>query len=313
MRWLQTKLLLTGVLAVVMPISTFGYFKYVSAAPTISGLDYAISEKPESLSMAKGEKRMINIVVQNVSSATWDPEVVALRTVYTTGDLNRPSIWAGSGWTDNTKINWVEPGNVLAGKKATFSFELVAPEYSGWYKESFKLVADGYGELKGADLSLVIKVGSPVAIQSADGKEIVVYRSSQQSNLIENGYVVATLPISSGKSGYTTPAGTYHIFNHAEESYSQRYKLYMSNWMGLVREGGGYEGYGLHSLAYWKTTRPIYPDGTVKDGRLYVGNRVYEDAVHLGTPMSHGCVRYGINESGVVFSWAADGTKVVVM
>ena len=307
------KLILTAVLAIVMPVSTMGFFRYVDASPSIEGLDYVVVSKPGLIQMAPGEHRMVDLVIQNVSSNTWSKDIVSLNTAYTTGDIDRPSTWVGAGWESDTKIRWAEDGAILPGKKAAFRFELAAPSYSGWYKEHFVLQADTLGGLMGDEIVLTIQVGDPTPPKASEEREIVVYRSSQQSVLMEDGYVVATLPISSGKAGYTTPAGTYRIFNHAQESYSQRYKLYMSNWMGLTKEGGGYEGYGLHSLAYWKTAKQIYPDGTIKNGRLYVGNRVYEDAVHLGTPMSHGCVRYGIRESDIVFGWAENGTKVTVV
>ena len=87
----------------------------------------------------------------------------------------------------------------------------------------------------------------------------------------------------------------------------------MSNWMGLTHEKDGYQGYGLHSLAYWKTSRPMYPSGSIVNGRLYEGNRVYEDAIHLGKPMSHGCIRHGNVESAIVYDWAPNGTTVKVI
>jgi lipoprotein-anchoring transpeptidase ErfK/SrfK len=308
----RIRLFSTLALGVVMTVSSVSFYNHVSAAVINPNLDYAAINIPANLKMAPGEHKQVELTVQNVSGSTWDNGLLALSTTYSNGQLGRQSIWKGAGWQNGTTIKPSTPDNILPGNKVAFDFELVAPNYSGLYKEYFALTINSQDVLQGDPLVFSIQVGDAVTIQSIEAKEIRVYKGSQQSDLLENGYVVATLPISSGKPGYTTPTGTYHIFNKAPESYSARYKLYMSNWMGLTRDGVGYEGYGLHSLAYWKTARKIYPDGTIKDGRLYDDHRVYEDVTHLGEPMSHGCVRFGIDESAYVFGWADVGTKVTV-
>jgi lipoprotein-anchoring transpeptidase ErfK/SrfK len=309
----SARLSLTIGLALVLCFSTVKFYTHVGAQVEIAGLDYAAISSPGFMRFEPKEKKTVEVVIQNVSSSTWDKGMLALTTSYSTGDLNRPSVWQGNAWQNDTTIRPVNTDNIQPGKKARFVFELAAPQYAGLYKEYFKLTADGFGPLGGDPVIITVQVGNPIIAQAAEPKEIRVYKNSQQSNLIENGYIVATLAISSGKAGYVTPTGTYRVMNKFTEAYSQKYKLYMGNWMGLITEKGVYEGYGLHSLAYWKTKKPLYPDGTIKDGRLYEGNKVYEDALHLGTPMSHGCVRYGVEESGVLFGWAEVGTLVKVI
>jgi lipoprotein-anchoring transpeptidase ErfK/SrfK len=53
------------------------------------------------------------------------------------------------------------------------------------------------------------------------------------------------------------------------------------------------QGAGLHELPEW-------PNGK-KEG-----------ANHLGTPVSHGCVRVGIGVAKKLYDWTPVGTKVVV-
>lgn len=300
-------------LTIAMSAGTFSFYNHVNAEVVKSDLDYAIISEPANLKFAPNEKRVVSFLIQNVSGATWDTANIGLVTTYSDGAQGRPSIWKGEGWTTNQLIRPTETGAILAGKKMSFNFELAAPAYSGLFKEHFALTIDTAGSLRGEAIILDIQVGDAVRVQASEAKEIHIYRTTQLSNLMENGYIVATLPISSGKPGYTTPAGAYTVMNKHPEAYSSKYQLYMSNWMALSSKERGYEGYGLHSLAYWKTSKPIYPSGTIRNGRLYVGNRVYEDAIHLGKPMSHGCVRYGIEESAMLFDWAEVGTKVQVI
>ncbi|MEZ4210507.1 MAG: L,D-transpeptidase [Patescibacteria group bacterium] len=309
----KIKILMVGVLAVVMPISTVNFYTNANAFETDPHLDYVVFNSPQEIQMEKGERKWVEFQIQNVSEATWDTTLVNLSAIYPTNDLGRQSIWNGEGWTNSSTIPVTSDQNILPGKRTMARFEIVAPNYDGLYKERFALTIDGFQILRGQTIEMDIKVGNSLAVQSVVEKEIKVFRNTQQSNLIENGYIVATLDISSGKAGYTTPAGNYKIMNQIPEAYSEKYSLWMSNWMALISVTEGYQGYGLHSLAYWKTSKPLYPSGTIHNGRLYVGNRVYEDAVHLGKPMSHGCIRYGIEESDMLFEWADVGMPVSVI
>lgn len=310
---LRQKISLIATYALILTVSSVSFWNHVSADSSTSDLDYAIIARPNFMSFSPEESRWVEIQIQNVGTDTWDREKIALHTKYPTGQWNRPSIWKGEGWEDNTLIRPQSDGNILPGQKMSFVFELKAPKYSGFYREHFQLSVGSFGAFKGDPIYLNMQVGAPVLAQDTPDKEIQIYRETQQSNMLENGFIVATLTISSGKPGYTTPAGNYKIMNHAKEAYSARYKLYMSNWMALTNDTTGYQGYGLHSLAYWKTSRPLYPNGTIVNGRLYEGNRVYEDAVHLGKPMSHGCIRYDVDESAIIYEWATDGTRVRVI
>ena len=304
---------MVGFLAVVMPVSTVNFYSNVNAFEADPHQDYVVFNSPQEIKVEKGEHKWIEFQIQNVSNATWDSKLVNLSAIYPTNELGRASIWQGEGWSDASTISVQSDQNVLPGKRALARFEIVAPDYVGLYKERFALTIDGFQILRGQTIEMDIQVGDNVVAQSVIEKEIKIFRSSQQSNLVENGYIVATLDISSGKPGYTTPTGNYKIMNQIPEAYSEKYSLWMSNWMGLVEARDGYQGYGLHSLAYWKTSKPLYPSGTIHNGRLYVGNRVYEDAVHLGKPMSHGCIRYGIDESEMLFEWAEVGMPVTVI
>ena len=130
----------------------------------------------------------------------------------------------------------------------------------------------------------------PTAAKSIDreGKAIVVDLSDQTLSYYEDGYRVGTFLTSTGRPGYATPVGEYAINAKTENAYSKRYGLFMPYWMSFIGSL-----YGIHELPYWPN-----------------GYREGED--HLGTPVSHGCVRLGIGSAQTLFEWAEVGTSVIV-
>ncbi|MBI5467409.1 MAG: L,D-transpeptidase family protein [Candidatus Kerfeldbacteria bacterium] len=128
---------------------------------------------------------------------------------------------------------------------------------------------------------------------AGNGKKIVISLSRQQLWMYEKGKVVSVRKISSGKWSMPTPTGTFQTRNKIPVAYSKAFGLYMESWMAITPDGK----IGLHSLPYWK---------------LHNGGRLYEGASHLGTPVSHGCVRESVADAKSLFDWAPVGTPVIV-
>lgn len=121
------------------------------------------------------------------------------------------------------------------------------------------------------------------------GKYIDINTASQVMVIFENGVALDVYLVSSGKRGMDTPKGTFSIHNKTPRAWSKTYGLYMPYWMAIVPGGK----FGIHELPEWP--------GGYKEG-----------ANHLGTPVSHGCVRLGIGNAKRVYEWADIGTPVVV-
>ena len=121
------------------------------------------------------------------------------------------------------------------------------------------------------------------------GKYIDINTETQVMTLFEDGKALDAYMISSGKSGMDTPKGNYTIQNKTPRAWSKAYGLYMPYWMALVSSGK----FGIHELPEWP--------GGYKEG-----------ANHLGTPVSHGCVRLGVGPAERVYNWADIGTPVMV-
>lgn len=122
-----------------------------------------------------------------------------------------------------------------------------------------------------------------------EGKYIDINTASQVMVTFENGKVLDAYLVSSGKRGMETPIGTYHIANKTPRAWSKEYGLFMPYWNALMPSGK----FGIHELPEWP--------GGYKEGQN-----------HLGTPVSHGCVRLGVGPAKIVYDWAEIGTPVVV-
>jgi lipoprotein-anchoring transpeptidase ErfK/SrfK/uncharacterized protein YehS (DUF1456 family) len=120
-----------------------------------------------------------------------------------------------------------------------------------------------------------------------DSRYIEVDLSTQTMYLWEGSNQVASYTVSTGKWSMPTPTGTRYIESKDERAYSAKYDLYMPWWNSI---GGGY---GIHELPEW-------------------ANGTKEGESHLGTPVSHGCIRLGVGAAEFVYNWAAVGTPVYI-
>jgi lipoprotein-anchoring transpeptidase ErfK/SrfK len=121
-----------------------------------------------------------------------------------------------------------------------------------------------------------------------EGKYIDINLAKQNLSIFEDGKRLGTYRVSSGKRGMATPTGTFKVMSKAGRAYSRKYNLYMPYWMQFTGAG-----HGIHELPEWKSG---YKEG----------------ANHLGTPVSHGCVRLGIGAAKTVYDWSGIGTPIVI-
>lgn len=132
----------------------------------------------------------------------------------------------------------------------------------------------------------------PIEPQITEGKYIDIDISEQILTIFENGKSLGSYLISTGKYGMPTPFGKFRILSKSEVAYSSKYNLYMPFWMQFTSAG-----HGIHELPFWK----------------YRGGAEYKEREsHLGTRISHGCVRLGVGPAERVYKWAEIGTPVVV-
>ena len=125
--------------------------------------------------------------------------------------------------------------------------------------------------------------------QILTGKYIDISLAHQNMVIFEDGKSLNSFLISSGKKGFNTPAGTFKIENKYPRAWSKKYSLWMPYWMAFLPTGE----MGIHELPEW-------PGG------------YKEPATHLGTPVSHGCIRLGVGPAKEVYDWAEIGTPVII-
>ncbi len=122
-----------------------------------------------------------------------------------------------------------------------------------------------------------------------DARFAQISLSKQRMYLFENRQLINVFTISSGKAGYETPRGVHKIYSKSKRAWSRTYSLYLPYWNAITADGG----YGIHDLPEW-------PGG------------YKEPETHLGTPVSHGCIRLGTAQAQYFFDWAPMGMAVVV-
>lgn len=128
--------------------------------------------------------------------------------------------------------------------------------------------------------------------QILEGKYIDIDISDQILTIFEDGKSLGSFLVSTGKYGMPTPLGKHKILSKSKLAYSHKYNLFMPFWMQFTSAG-----HGIHELPFWK----------------YKGGKEYKEReAHLGTRVSHGCVRLGVGPAEQVYNWAEIGTPVVV-
>ncbi|MFA7702536.1 MAG: L,D-transpeptidase family protein [Patescibacteria group bacterium] len=119
-------------------------------------------------------------------------------------------------------------------------------------------------------------------------KNIEVNIKTQKLQYFLGGSNMGEYPVSTGKASTPTPRGSFTVKNKAPRPKSQTYGLWMPYWMGLSAAG-----IGIHELPEW-------------------GKGIKEGASHLGTPVSHGCIRLGVGPAKKLYDWTEVGTEVKI-
>ncbi|MBI4426466.1 MAG: L,D-transpeptidase family protein [Candidatus Kerfeldbacteria bacterium] len=122
---------------------------------------------------------------------------------------------------------------------------------------------------------------------------IAIDLSEQKLRYYQNGLLLGTHQVSTGKWTTPTPIGTFAVKNKITVAYAKPYDLYMEWWMAFTPDGS----YGMHALPFWKTNG---------------GGKRYEGVGHLGTAVSHGCIRQTLAEAKKLYHWATVATPVIV-
>jgi len=120
-----------------------------------------------------------------------------------------------------------------------------------------------------------------------EGRYLDISLSEQKLCRIEGTNIIDCFIISSGKPGMDTPTGTFTINDKNPRHWSNKYSMWLPYWQQF-KTGG----WGIHELPETNTWKEV--------------------ADHLGTPISHGCVRLGVGPAQTVYDWTSMGTPVYI-
>lgn len=129
---------------------------------------------------------------------------------------------------------------------------------------------------------------APPAAPQRSGKLIDVDLSRQQLVAYEDGQVVFSAPVATGKDGFNTPVGTYQIYA----------KLPLQTMRGTL---------GGESWVVPNVPHVMYFNGSVALHGAY-----WHNYFGTGVRLSHGCVNLPLDAAAWLYNWAPLGTTVVV-
>jgi len=124
-------------------------------------------------------------------------------------------------------------------------------------------------------------------------KRIKIDIGAQQMQVIENGQIKNTYPVSTGVSDSPTMAGVFQIQTHEINAYASNWDLYMPHFMGIYEAWPDFMN-GIHGL-------PLLSNGH----RLWAST--------LGTPASYGCIILDLKAAEDLYNWADAGVVVEII
>lgn len=122
-------------------------------------------------------------------------------------------------------------------------------------------------------------------------KRIEVDISDKLCTLYEEGKVLHTFPVCTGRASAPTLPGRYQVLDKIPNAYASKWDLQMPWWLGIYWAGGSENGF--HAL-------PILSNGQI----LWSGS--------LGTGCSFGCIVLDTKDAKFLYDWAEIGDVVLV-
>jgi LysM repeat protein len=126
----------------------------------------------------------------------------------------------------------------------------------------------------------------------AGGKRIVIDLSAQRMYVYQNGQLLWTWVVSTGRPGQATVVGNYQVLNKIPNAYASTWGLQMPYWLGIYWAGRLQNG--IHAL-------PIQANGQI----LWDG--------YLGQRVSFGCIILSTQNAATLYNWATVGTPVDIV
>jgi lipoprotein-anchoring transpeptidase ErfK/SrfK len=131
----------------------------------------------------------------------------------------------------------------------------------------------------------------PAPPGATSGKRVIVDLSEQHLYAYQGNELVHSFVVSTGADN-ATRTGTFSILDKIPKAWSDPWRFWMPDWLGLY--WAGVTENGIHAL-------PVLPNGNV----------IWGDG--LGTPISHGCVVLSTQDARLLYDWVEVGTQVQIL
>jgi lipoprotein-anchoring transpeptidase ErfK/SrfK len=165
-------------------------------------------------------------------------------------------VWAGIVRAASTAAE-DPPGQSLTAPEAG-----APPRLTHAQQELQELVAGGE-----TDINELVKV---IVSDTREALDHVVINLPTQT-LYEcnaDGQVLGETKVSTGRRGFETPPGEYHVVNRSPKAYSQKYEAWMLHWMGLTADGS-VGMHGLEGSSYERLLGHVASHGCIRMSREY--------------------------------------------
>lgn len=272
--------------------------------------------------VAPGEAFKTEIYIENIGNVPWFSDASNCNPqnpVYlgTSHEKDRLSQFADASFGDSNWINGnrikMDTSRVNPGGVAKFIFWSKAPLEAGYYREFFSPVAEGltWIENEEAEVALDLRVGDFEFTQEQEqilpfidistnltkldfsSKKVEVSLKEQRMWLKIGGTAINTFRVSTGSYKTPTPKGSFKILLKQDVRIGGKAPHYIMPQFMMFKAGG----YGFHALPSLATDKGVF----------------WREALnHIGTPVSHGCVRLLPGDAKVVYDFADIGTKVEI-
>ncbi len=300
--------------------------------------------KAQSIMMDPSGVIRVSMLYRNDGTTTWFSEqsgcasagagvIVQLGTVQ---PLDHDSLFASSdpvsGWVASNRV-MMSSGRVNPGEEALFTFDIKAPIHEDVYREVFEMVIPGVTWVAGSTSSLDITVGVPYDEETSKKKLLYINGSgygsmidvnaekrvevdlSEQKAYVKIGdYLVREFSVSTGARKTPTPVGTWKVLFKQQARIGGASPHYiMPKWQAIRPDG-----YGFHALPVLGNAtlrakiRGLGPDQEVPTD-WFTNDAFWSEALdHIGTPRSHGCVRFLPEDAAYIYDFTDIGTPIEV-
>jgi lipoprotein-anchoring transpeptidase ErfK/SrfK len=139
----------------------------------------------------------------------------------------------------------------------------------------------------------------------ASETRVIINLSDQRASLIQQGRVTLVSPIASGKPGWSTPTGTFRIFNKDFDHRSRSFGSVIDAYGRVVDSNATPSSHVPRGGHYQPAPMPYFMEFSPAVG-MHAGYLP-------GYPASHGCVRMPRDLAVLFFERVQIGTPVMVL